>query len=61
MQNLSKEGMMSTVRTNFADSPYFVPEDENWHLKEGAPEDVRREFEEYMQYSKECEERGIYI
>ena len=30
------------------DSPYFVPELDNWHLKEGAPEDVKKEFEEYM-------------
>lgn len=52
---------MSTVRTNFADSPYFVPEDGNWHLKEGAPEDIKKEFEEYMKYSKECEEKGIFI
>lgn len=52
---------MSTARLNFVDSPYFVPEEDNWHLKEGAPEEVVEEFEEYMEYSKEMEEKGVYI
>ena len=38
---------MSKARPKFLDSPYFVPEPDNWHLKEGAPEDVKKEFEEY--------------
>lgn len=50
---------MSMARPNFADSPYFVAEEDNWHLKEGAPEDVKKEFEEYMEYDRELEERGI--
>lgn len=50
---------MSMEKPKFVDSPYFVMEDENWHLKEGAPEDVKREFEEYMKYEKEMEKRGI--
>lgn len=52
---------MSTARLNFVDSPYFAPEEDNWHLKEGAPEEVVEEFEEYMEYSKEMEEKGVYI
>lgn len=32
----------------FLDSPYFVDEVDNWHLLPGAPEDVVKEFEEYM-------------
>lgn len=52
---------MSTPKLSFVDSPYFVAEDENWHLKEGAPEEVVKEFEEYMKYSKECEEKGVFI
>lgn len=35
-------------RPSFWDSPYFVPEPDNWHLKPGAPEEVVREFNEYM-------------
>lgn len=36
-------------RPNFMDSPYFVMEEDNWHLKEGAPAEVVKEFNEYMQ------------
>lgn len=50
---------MSTNRPKFLDSPYFIKEENNWHLQDGAPEQVRKEFEEYMQYKKELEERGI--
>lgn len=52
---------MSSIGMEFANSPYFVPEVDNWHLKEGAPEEVKEEFEEYMKYTKECEERGVFI
>lgn len=52
---------MSIQKPNFVDSPYFVAEENNWHLKEGAPEDVKREFEEYMAYEAECERRGISL
>lgn len=33
---------------SFFTSEYFVPEPDNWHLKEDAPEDVKKEFEEWM-------------
>ena len=33
---------------SFIDSPYFVEEPFNWHLKEDAPEELKKEFEEYM-------------
>lgn len=39
---------MTTERPKFFDSPYFVMEEDNWHLKDGAPEDVVKEFNEYM-------------
>ena len=32
----------------FFTSEYFVPEPDNWHLKEGAPPEVVEEFEAYM-------------
>lgn len=32
----------------FMDSPYFVDEPGNWHLKPGAPPEVVKEFEAYM-------------
>lgn len=52
---------MSTAKLKFVDSPYFVPEEDNWHLKEGAPEEIVKEFEEYMVYSKELEDQGVFI
>lgn len=39
-------------RPKFMDSPYFVPEPNNWHLKEGAPEEVQKEFKEFMETLK---------
>lgn len=33
---------------DFLDSPYFVSEPGNWHLKPGAPAKVRREFNRFM-------------
>ena len=45
---------------DFMKSPYFVPEFGNWHLKEGAPEEVVKEFNEYMERYKENKEEGRY-
>ena len=39
---------MNVSRPNFLDSPYFVMEKGNWHLKPGAPEEVVAEFNAYM-------------
>ena len=52
---------MSVSRPNFVDSPYFVMEDENWHLKEGAPEDVQKEFDEFMQEQEKRNAEGIFL
>ena len=39
----------------FFHSPYFIDEPDNWHLKEDAPEDIKKEFEEAMkQYREPC-------
>ncbi len=35
-------------RPDFMDSPYFVDETFNWHLKPGAPPEVVEEFESFM-------------
>ena len=43
----------------FAESPYFVPEMGNWHLKEGAPKEIVDEFNEYMKQYEEDKEKGI--
>lgn len=39
---------MSVKRPKFLDSEWFVEEPFNWHLKDGAPEELVREFEAYM-------------
>lgn len=44
----------------FAESPYFVPEMGNWHLKEGAPQEIIDEFNEYMKQSEQNERDGVY-
>ncbi|NLZ34313.1 MAG: hypothetical protein GX889_05285 [Clostridiales bacterium] len=36
--------MTSVKRPDFIDSPYFVGEPDNWHLKPGAPKEVVKEF-----------------
>lgn len=46
---------------SFFTSEWFVPEVDNWHLKEGAPEEVQKEFNEYMKAEKEAEEKGIIL
>ena len=33
---------------DFFTSEWFVPEPDNWHLKEGAPPEIVEEFEAYM-------------
>lgn len=43
----------------FWDSPYFVPEPDNWHLTEDAPEEVRKEFEKYMKAESEENENTV--
>lgn len=41
--------MTTGTAPKFMDSPYFVMEAGNWHLKPGAPKEVVEEFEEYME------------
>ncbi|WP_433958548.1 hypothetical protein [Cytobacillus horneckiae] len=40
---------MASHEPNFIKSPYFVAEPGNWHLKPGAPAEVVKEFNEFMQ------------
>jgi len=39
---------MTGPEPSFMSSPFFVDEMDNWHLLPGAPEDVKKEFEEFM-------------
>lgn len=42
---------MSQSMPSFWGSPFFVPEPDNWHLTEDAPEELKKEFAEYMKES----------
>lgn len=33
---------------DFFTSEYFVPEPDNWHLKEDAPQELKDQFEKWM-------------
>jgi len=44
---------------DFFTSEYFVPEPDNWHLKPNAPEDLKREFEEFMKEKDYDEEAPV--
>ena len=52
---------MSTTMPKFVNSPYFVEEPDNWHLKEGAPEEIKKEFEDYMKQDREAKKMGIDV
>ncbi len=52
---------MSVSRPNFIDSPYFYEDDSGFHLKEGAPEEVQKEFDQYMESERLAKEQGAYI
>ena len=52
---------MIGMKPKFYDSPYFVDEPGNWHLKPGAPEDVKKEFEAYMKADSDNAEIDIEI
>ena len=55
------EEVMSVSRPKFIDSPYFVPEPDNWHLKDGAPQDVVNEFNTYMEEYEKAMESGSIL
>ncbi|WP_075981676.1 hypothetical protein [Bacillus massilinigeriensis] len=57
---------MPRKRPDFMNSPYFVDEPGNWHLKEGAPIQLQREFREYMysvehNHDKPASINGVHI
>lgn len=45
----------------FINSPYFVSEQDNWHLKPGAPKEVQEEFNAFMEKYEWNEKRGILL
>ncbi|MFC0273891.1 hypothetical protein ACFFIX_21130 [Metabacillus herbersteinensis] len=47
---------MPLKQPEFMKSPFFVDEPCNWHLKPGAPEEIKEEFRLYMQALKDSNE-----
>ena len=33
---------------NFIDSPYLIIDEKGWRLKDDAPEELKKEFDEFM-------------
>ncbi|MCM3163883.1 hypothetical protein KDJ21_015730 [Metabacillus litoralis] len=40
---------MSKKYPSFVKSEFFVDEPGNWHLKEGAPDEMKKELKEYVE------------
>lgn len=49
---------MPRMRPNFTESPYFVDEPGNWHLKPGAPKELQIELEQYLASLNDVDEPG---
>jgi hypothetical protein len=48
------------IRPEFTKSSYFVDEPGNWHLKPGAPNQLKEEFETYMASLETEHEAGTF-
>ena len=44
--------MLPTRKFKFLDSEYFYIDEKGWHLKKDAPDDLKKEFEEYKKQFK---------
>lgn len=49
---------MPSLRPDFTKSPYFIDEPGNWHLKPGAPKQLQRELESYLNSLTEYDDPG---
>ena len=50
---------MSARNFDILNSPFFVDEPDNWHLKPDAPPELVKEFEEFMRGFDEPEDQGF--
>jgi len=45
----------------FMQSEWFVKEPDNWYLKDDAPEEIRKEYEEWKAEEDQAAEEGIIL
>ena len=57
--NIERKTAMTCQAPSFLDSPYLVEEPGNWHLKPGAPEALKKEFEEFMKETEDNEPEPV--
>ncbi len=50
MTQVKKSIVGSQPMPGFWNSPFFVPEPDNWHLTDDAPDELKEEFERYMKH-----------
>ncbi|MGG3564481.1 hypothetical protein ABES03_23090 [Neobacillus rhizosphaerae] len=49
---------MPRIRPEFTKSQFFVDEPGNWHLKPGAPKELKEELENYLSSLEDVDEPG---
>jgi len=49
---------MPRIRPEFTNSSFFVDEPGNWHLKPGAPKELKAELENYLSSLENIDEPG---
>lgn len=52
---------MSVQAPKFVKDPHFYVGDDGFHLRPGAPTEVQREFDEFMEEYRKQEEEGKLI
>jgi hypothetical protein len=49
---------MPRIRPEFTKSPYFVDEPGNWHLKDGASQELQNDLDNYLSSLEDINEPG---
>lgn len=52
---------MSVQMPKFAGDPHFYVDNDGFHLRPGAPAEVQKEFDEFMEEYRKQEEEGKSI
>lgn len=52
---------MSVQAPKFSIDPHFYVDDDGFHLMPGAPDEIQKEFDEFMEEYRKQEEEGKLI